>query len=258
MSIIENEQIKQKVRKQYGEIAVSSDCCTKGSQTCCSYVGDSTKLGYSTKEISDAPQGADMGLGCGNPVAIASLKEGEIVVDLGCGGGLDCFLAAKKVGNAGKVIGIDMTPEMISKARLNAEKSGYKNVEFRLGEIENLPVADNFADVVMSNCVINLSPDKQRVFDESYRILKKGGRIIIMDVVSIKEIPQSLKQNNDVYCGCFGNAATKEEIEKMLIIAGFSNVNIELKLESKEFIKNWSSEIKADLYICSALITGKK
>lgn len=259
MSNLENDVIRQNVRTRYAQVAnSSSSCCGDTSGCCSSNAKASENLGYSSQETGSVPDGANMGLGCGNPQAIASLKAGETLVDLGSGGGFDCFLAARKVGNSGKVIGVDMTPDMISKARANAEKAGYGMVEFRLGEIENLPVADNTVDVIMSNCVINLSPDKQRVFNEAYRILRSGGRIAIADVVATGEIPDSLKRNNDALCGCISNAAHKDTVEKMLKSAGFKNVDVALKEESREFIKDWVPGSDAEAYVCSALITGHK
>ncbi len=171
----------------------------------------SQQIGYSKNELSSVPEGADLNLGCGNPVALASLKEGETVIDLGSGGGLDCFLASKKVGAKGKVIGIDMTAEMLERARANAKKGGYKNVEFRLGEIENMPVADNTADIIISNCVVNLSPDKQRVFNEAYRVLKPKGRLMISDMVLLKELPDRVKSSVLAYVGCVAGADSKED-----------------------------------------------
>ena len=172
------------------------------------------------------PEDANLNLGCGNPVALASLEEGETVVDLGSGGGLDCFLAAKKVGANGRVIGVDMTPEMLDKARANCEKGGYKNVEFRLGEIENLPVADDVADLIISNCVINLSPKKQRVFEEAFRVLKSGGRLMISDMVLLNKLPDDVKNSVLAYVGCISGAELKTEYLKMMEKAGFKNVEV--------------------------------
>ncbi|MCX8154069.1 MAG: arsenite methyltransferase [Candidatus Bathyarchaeota archaeon] len=216
------EKVKRMVRKAYGKIAKEKTCgcgCSCNSNF-------SENIGYSPEELSSIPEGADLGLGCGNPVALATLKEGETVVDLGSGAGLDCFLAAKKVGEKGHVIGVDMTPEMLDKARENCRRGGYKNVEFRLGEIENLPIADNTADVVISNCVINLSPNKQRVFNEAFRVLKPGGRMIISDMVLLKELPEPLKENVQAYIGCVSGAEMKNEYLQLIKNAGFKQVEI--------------------------------
>jgi len=208
------------VREGYGKIAKAQPCgCGCGSAI-------SEQIGYSHSELSSVPEGADLNLGCGNPVALASLKEGETVVDLGSGGGLDCFLSAKKVGATGKVIGVDMTPEMLDRARDNCRKSGYKNVEFRLGEIENLPVADNTADVVISNCVINLSPEKQRVFNEAFRVLKPNGRLMLSDMVLLKDIPETVKNSVLGYIGCVSGAEMKDKYVKLIENAGFKEIKI--------------------------------
>lgn len=205
MGDINKTDIRNIVRKSYGKIAdgkVNSGGCCSGSIK----IKDSTQkvskeIGYSDEEMLNVPEGANMGLGCGNPQLIAEIKEGETVIDLGSGGGFDCFLASKKVGPKGYVIGVDMTPEMVSKSRILSEKYKYTNVDFRLGEIENLPVADNTADVIISNCVINLSPKKQRVYNEAYRVLLKGGRVAISDVVLIKDLTEEMKQDEKLYCG---------------------------------------------------------
>lgn len=258
MSKLKQDAICQQVRKRYAEIANNKGSCCASSECCSPTAQESTRLGYSTQEIEAVPEGSNMGLGCGNPQAIASLKPGETVVDLGSGGGFDCFLAARQVGSTGKVIGVDMTPDMISKARLNMEKGGYKNIEFRLGEIENLPVADNSVDVIMSNCVINLSPDKQRVFNEAYRILKAGGRLAVSDIVALKEMPESLKADKDALCSCISGAAGKEEVERMLKRAGFSEIRVEQKQESREFIKDWAPGSGAENYVWAVLIASLK
>src|SRR4030043_2485129 len=208
------------VREGYGKIAKTEQCgCGCGS-------GISQQIGYSSSELESVPEGADLGLGCGNPVALASLREGETVIDLGSGAGLDCFLAAKKVGASGKVIGVDMTSEMLDKARANCRKSNYKNVEFRLGEIENLPVADGTADVIISNCVINLSPNKQRVFNEAFRVLKPGGRLMISDMVLLNELPEAVKDSVQAYVGCISGAEMKSAYTGMIENAGFKQVKI--------------------------------
>jgi SAM-dependent methyltransferase len=260
MSVTDKDQIRQTVRERYASVAneTGGGCCSSSSSCCSSNPEGSSQLGYSSEEILSVPDGANMGLGCGNPQAIAALRPGEVVVDLGSGGGFDCFLAAKKVGSTGKVIGIDMTPDMVSKARRNAEKGGFSNVEFRLGEIEYLPVADGAADIIMSNCVINLSPDKQQVFNETWRILKEGGRIAVSDIVALREMPDSLKNNRDALCGCISGAARNTDIETMLTSAGFSDILVELKPESRNFIKDWAPGSGAEEYVCSAVITAQK
>ena len=227
---MKQEETKRIVREGYAKVAMQgSSCCG----TVDSYCGTadraediSKKIGYSEDELKAVPDGANLGLGCGNPVVLASLKEGETVLDLGSGPGLDCFLSADKVGKNGKVIGIDMTPEMLEKARANAEKGNYSNVEFRLGEIENMPVADNSVDVVISNCVINLSPDKESVFRETFRVLKPGGRIMVSDVVLSKELPDFLKDSVDAYVGCISGAMRRDEYLKTITDAGFKKVSI--------------------------------
>jgi SAM-dependent methyltransferase len=227
---MKKEETKKIVREQYAKVAVErSSCCGEVSSCCATSEPTqdiSRKIGYSEEELKSVPEGANLGLGCGNPVAIASLKDGETVLDLGSGPGLDCFLAADKVGKNGRVIGIDMTPEMIEKARANAVKGNYTNVEFRLGEIEHLPVADNSVDVVISNCVINLSPDKQSVFRDAFRVLRPGGRIMVSDVVLSKELPDLIKDSVDAYVGCIAGAITKEEYLKTIVDVGFSKVGI--------------------------------
>jgi arsenite methyltransferase len=217
---VKEEKVRKIVRERYGKIANAEKCgCDCGSEI-------SESIGYSRGELISVPEGANLNLGCGNPVALASLREGETVIDLGSGGGLDCFLAAKKVGAKGRVIGVDMTPEMLDKARINAKKSGYTNVEFRLGEIENLPVADGTADVVISNCVINLSPDKQRVFNEAYRVLKPSGRLMISDLVLLKELPAAVKKSVEAYVGCIAGAEKKTEYIDKIKRAGFQEVQV--------------------------------
>ncbi len=196
-------------------------------------------IGYSEEEILAVPDGANLGLGCGNPTALASLKEGERVLDLGSGAGFDCFLAAKKVGAKGKVIGVDMTPEMLDKARANAKKGNYSNVEFRLGEIENLPVADNSVDVIISNCVINLSPNKRRVFEEAFRVLAPNGRLMVSDIVLLKPLPTVVQESVEAYAGCIAGAEIKEAYLNLIREAGFSDVKVlEEKPYPLEFIVN--------------------
>jgi SAM-dependent methyltransferase len=259
----EDDKIRENVRKAYRAIAVSDTAGCGCTPSCCSpqpiSVKDlSTKLGYSTQEIEAAPDGSNMGLGCGNPQAIANLKRGEIVLDLGAGGGFDCFLAAKQVGDEGKVIGVDMTPEMVSKARENAKKTGVHNVEFRLGEIEYLPVSDSSVDVIISNCVINLSPDKRQVFAEAYRVLRPNGRLAISDIIALREMPEDLKNDIAKYTGCVSGAATQESMSAMLVETGFSDIRIELNEESRKLIKEWFPGSGIEDYVSSASIEAKK
>ena len=228
---MKEEEIRKAVRESYGKIAVkeATGCGPATSCGCgCGSTQDivSKAIGYSDEEIKAVPEGANLGLGCGNPTALASLKESEVVLDLGSGAGFDCFLAADKVGESGRVIGVDMTAEMIEKARENATKGDYRNVEFRLGEIENLPMADNSVDVVISNCVINLSPDKKRVYEEAFRILKPGGRIMVSDIALLKELPAALKGNIAAYVGCVAGATTREEYLATVAAVGFKDVEI--------------------------------
>lgn len=223
------EEIKKAVREGYARIASKKQSCCE-PVTCCGStdwsMDISKKVGYTDEELKSVPEGANLGLGCGNPIALASLREGETVLDLGSGAGFDSFLAATKVGKTGKVIGVDMTPEMIDKAREYAQKGRYENVEFRLGEIENIPAADNSVDVVVSNCVINLSTDKERVFNEAYRVLKPGGRLMISDIVLLKELPTFIKNSIDAYIGCLSGAIIKNEYLKLIQEAGFQEIRI--------------------------------
>jgi len=261
------DEIRNNVRDSYSKVAEANnegDCCGVAS-SCCGVSDDdkinqliSTRLGYSEADLISVPEGADMGLGCGNPNALAALQKGEIVVDLGSGGGFDAFLAANEVGNTGKVIGVDMTPEMITKARNNAIKANYNNVEFRLGEIEHLPVADNSVDTIMSNCVINLSPNKQQVFNDAFRILKTGGRLAISDVVSSTELPDEIKNNHQLYSACVSGASSIDDLKRMMQQAGFKNIKIEPKDESREFIKDWAPGSNIENYVTSANIQAIK
>ncbi len=207
---MKQEEVKKVVREGYAKIAMKK----------------SRKIGYAEEELSAVPEGANLGLGCGNPVALASLKKGETVLDLGSGAGFDCFLAANKVGKEGRVIGVDMTPEMIDKARENARKGNYASVEFRLGEIENLPAADNSVDVIISNCVINLAPDKRRVFKEAFRVLKPGGRLMVSDLVLLKELPDAIEDSVEAYIGCLAGAMMKDDYMEAIKDAGFRDVKI--------------------------------
>ncbi len=228
---MKKEEIKKVVRKSYAKIAKQqqSSCCAPVDSCCGStdLAQDiSKKIGYSEEEIKAVPEGANLGLGCGNPVALASLKEGETVLDLGSGAGFDCFLAADKVGKNGRVIGIDMTPEMVEKARENAGKGKYENVEFRLGEIEHLPVADSSVDIIISNCVINLTPDKNNVFMEAFRALKPRGRLMVSDIVLLKELPDNIKNSIEAYVGCVSGAVMKDKYIGAIKEAGFKEVRI--------------------------------
>ena len=215
--------IKKSVKSNYAKVA-------KGGVSCCgtaSSAGNiSKRIGYTKEDLEAIPEGADLGLGCGNPVAFASLKEGEVVLDLGSGAGIDCFISANKVGKNGRVIGVDMTPEMLERARENAKKSGYDNVEFRLGEIENLPVADNYVDVIISNCVINLVPDKKRAFAEAFRVLKAGGRLMVSDIVLLKSLPDAIRDSVAAYVGCLAGALMKDDYLGSIQSAGFQEVEV--------------------------------
>jgi SAM-dependent methyltransferase len=258
---------RQGVREAYAEVAKANNeqsACGVGS-SCCGVSDDaaintliSTRLGYSEADLAQVPEGADMGLGCGNPKAIASLQPGERVVDLGSGGGFDCFLAAAEVGDEGRVIGVDMTPDMLSKARGNAVKGNFSNVEFRLGEIEHLPIADNTADVIISNCVINLSPDKPQVFRDALRVLKPGGRLAISDVVATIELPEEMRNDPQLIAGCMGNASLIDELETIMGDAGFEDIRIQPKDESRDFIRDWAPGRGVEDYVVSATIEAVK
>jgi len=283
MQTRDKEEIRQAVRESYGRVAKigNVDFITGMETTCCGQSGTSngtgstapccgsldinpqqlsTLMGYSKEDIDSVPEGANMGLGCGNPVALASLRPGETVVDLGSGGGFDCFLAARQVGEYGRVIGVDMTPDMVSKARKNAEKVGTDTVEFRLGEIEHLPVADNTADIIMSNCVINLSPDKQKVYRDAFRVLKPGGRLAISDVVATAPLPEEIQQDLALLSACVGGAATIDDTVKMLQEAGFQQIEVNPKEESRKIISQWApgKSKNAGDYVVSAYIKAVK
>nr|MBS0020031.1 arsenite methyltransferase [Gammaproteobacteria bacterium] len=230
-------------------------CCSGPAQ---SPDETSKALGYSSDELASLPEGANLGLGCGNPQAIASIKQGETVLDLGSGAGIDCFLAAKATGDKGFVIGVDMTPKMIAKAKLNAEKTGVKNVEFRLGEIENIPAADNSIDVIISNCVINLSPEKWKVYSEAFRVLKPGGRIAVSDIVLTAALPDELQNDLFLYTGCMAGASSLPDIEAYLAKAGFGDIRISPKDESRDFIREWVPGSKIADYVVSAAIEAIK
>jgi SAM-dependent methyltransferase len=249
-----SEAIREEVRRRYGATAAGASCC---SDECCTTT-DATDLGYSDADKAAAPDSAELGLGCGNPLAIASLREGQRVLDLGSGAGFDCFLAARAVGSDGRVIGVDMTHEMLSKARQNAKKNGLLNVEFRLGEIEALPVADNSVDVIISNCVINLSPEKQRVFDEAFRVLKPGGRLAVADMVATAPLPDDIKADWAAYTGCMAGASQISDLERMLHISGFTKIKIAPKDSSRSFIRQWLPGKKIEDYLVSATIEAVK
>ena len=223
------DELRDMVRDRYAGVAREGVSCCGPSSSCCgggSPVQVSRDVGYGEEELAAVPRGADLGLGCGNPVALATLAEGETVLDLGSGGGLDCFLAAERVGESGRVIGVDMTPEMLRLARRNAAEGGYRNVEFRLGEIENLPVRDGEADAVISNCVINLSPDKPRVFREAFRALKSGGRLLVSDLVLSKPLPERIFRSAAAYAACVAGAALKDDYLEAIREAGFRQVEV--------------------------------
>jgi len=255
-------KIRDAILKKYGSVATSdSSCCCGARSSCCSPGArgtDGQMLGYSEQDIASVPDGANLGLGCGNPQALARLKPGETVLDLGSGAGFDVFLAARRVGSGGKVIGVDMTPEMVSKARQNAAKGGYINVEFRLGEIENLPVEDDSVDVIISNCVINLSTDKPRVFAEAFRVLEPGGRLAVSDVVATADLPAEVKDDPLFHSSCIAGASTIDDLERMLRVAGFVDIHIQPVDSSRAFIKTWMPGAKTSDCIVSASIQGMK
>lgn len=234
---MKEKDVKRIVKKGYAKVARRTSCCSPSATaidnaqatSCCQEMSlneISRRMGYTDEELAEVPESSNLGLGCGNPVTLASVNEGEIVLDLGSGAGVDCFLAANRVGKTGKVIGVDMTPEMVKKARKNAKRGGYETVEFKVGEIENLPVTDSSVDVIISNCVVNLSPDKEKVFQEAFRVLKPGGRMIISDIVLLKELPASLKNSEEAYISCVAGAVLKEEYMGLIEKAGFINIDI--------------------------------
>ncbi len=255
MQTFSPETIRSSVRERYGTVAKQGSDCGCGSASCCS---PSAALGYSAEEISAAPQGTNLGLGCGNPQAIANLGPGEVVLDLGSGGGFDCFLAARAVGESGTVIGVDMTPEMIDLARRNATDSAQARVEFRLGEIEHLPVADSSVDVIISNCVINLSPDKPQVFRESFRVLKSGGRLAVSDMVASAILPEELRGDLTAYSACIAGASPVDKLAGMMEAAGFTDIRIKPKEESRSFVKDWAPGKRIEDYVLSATIEAVK
>ncbi len=256
---MDKKDIKQAVKDRYGNIAKTDGGCCSGTTSCgCgpeSFTDVSKMVGYTDKDINAVPEGANLGLGCGNPVALASLKEGETVLDLGSGAGFDCFLAANKVGKKGRVIGVDMTPEMIKKARANAAKGGYANVEFRQGEIEKLPVENDSIDIIISNCVINLSTEKDKVFGEAFRVLKPGGRLMVSDIVLLAPLPEYIKNNIIAYVGCLAGADLKDDYLASIRKAGFEDISVakqdaySIEFMANEYSKseNFSSELKAKI-----------
>lgn len=258
------DRIRGAVRSSYAAIATeggNSGCCVPADNAAaCGPSGSdmARQFGYSEDELGAVPEGANMGLGCGNPAAIASLKPGDVVLDLGSGGGFDCFLAAPRVGAKGRVIGVDMTPEMLAKARANAAKGGFDNVEFRLGEIEHLPVADNSVDVIISNCVVNLSPDKPQVLAEAFRVLAPGGRIAISDVVATADFPDDFADDEALLCGCVTGAAKVDDLKAWLSEAGFVHIAITVNEASREGIKEWAPGRDVENYVVSATIEARK
>ncbi len=264
MKGLEPGEIRESVRKRYGEVAQQGPSCGCGPVSCCggpAAARDSSsalRVGYTPQDVETAPAGSEMGLGCGNPQALANLKPGDIVLDLGSGAGFDSFLAAKKVGPTGYVIGVDMTPEMVDKARELAKNDSYPNVEFRLGEIENIPAPDGSVDVIISNCVINLSTDKLRVFREAFRVLKPGGRLAISDVVAIGDLPENIRNDPDLYASCVSGAISITEIEGMLHESGFQDIRIRCRDRSGEFISDWLKAGNIKELIASASIEAVK
>jgi len=259
------DTVHQMVRGRYAHAATGTGCgCTpRAAGGCCGSNSGSIKqvnriMGYSDEQLGSVIEGANLGLGCGNPTAIGELQPGDIVLDLGSGAGFDCFLAARKVGEKGRVIGVDMTPEMLLKARENAVKMGADNVQFRLGEIEHLPVADNSVDIIISNCVINLSPQKQQVFQDAYRVLKPGGRLFVSDVVATAEMPDSLRNQAALITGCIAGAERTDRLRCFLEEAGFEDVKIEVKAHSKALVSGWFPGSGAEKYVSSADIRAVK
>ena len=262
---MDHAQIKEMVRARYGSIAAKADeasCCAPASSSCCGPATAShdkaRRMGYSEVELAAVPEGANLGLGCGNPQAIGAMQLGEIVVDLGSGAGFDCFLAARQVGGNGRVIGVDMTNEMLKKARDNAARIGARNVEFRLGELEHLPIADDTADVVISNCVINLVPDKQQVFREAFRVLKHGGRLAVSDIINTAPLSAELQSDPALLCGCVAGAAPADRVQNWLAAAGFVDVRVTPNPESRELIKTWAPGRNLEDHIVSAMVEARK
>jgi len=261
---MDDVQIKEMVRARYGGIAAASvtSCCAPAASSCCGPEAAShdkaRRMGYSEAELAAVPEGANLGLGCGNPQAIAAIQSGETVVDLGSGAGFDCFLAGKQVGETGRVIGVDMTHEMLKRARDNAARVGAANVEFRLGELEHLPIADNTADFVISNCVINLVPDKEQVFREAFRVLKHGGRLAVSDIINTAPLSAELRSDPALLCGCVAGAVPADRVENWLAAAGFVDVCVTPKPESRELIKTWAPGRNLENHIVSAMVEARK
>ena len=261
----ETANFKEAVKEHYGKLAsetsesrdfgVASSCC---GAACKSMKAYTHQLGYSNEEIDAIPDEVNLGLGCGNPVSAANIAKDEVVLDLGSGPGFDCFIAAKKVGPSGRVIGVDMTQTMIDKARKTAEKHNITNVEFRLGEIESLPVDSDSVDVIISNCVVNLSTKKQNVYQESFRVLKPGGRFVISDIVATTELPEKIKKDVELYNGCMAGASTIAELEGFLKQAGFEDIELKVNEESRQFIAGWEPTGTVKNFVASALIQAKK
>lgn len=253
------DDVRAEVREHYGKVAETNGAVGCAPSCCAPSGGDaSLALGYTKDELAAVPEGSNLGLGCGNPQTIASLRAGETVLDLGSGAGFDCFLAARAVGPSGKVLGVDMTPAMLTKARGNAAKVGASNVEFRLGEIEHLPIGDAEVDVVMSNCVVNLSPDKAAVYREAFRVLRPGGRVAISDVVALAPIPDALRATTMALSACVAGAAHVDGVRAMLTTAGFEDVAVDVARESRAFIEGWLPGSRAEDYVASASITARK
>lgn len=256
------DRIRETVRAAYGAVARRGQrggCCGGGTTSCCGPTDtSSTRLGYTHAELAAVPDGADLGLGCGNPQAIAQLQPGERVLDLGSGGGFDAFLAARQVGPTGRVIGVDMTPEMIALARHNAAKVGLDHVDFRLGNIEHLPVDDASVDVIMSNCVINLAPDKSAVFREAFRVLAPGGRLAISDMVAIGDLPSAIADDPAAYTGCIAGATAVAALERMMADAGFAQLTIRVDTQSRDLVEDWSPGTGAASAVASARIEATK
>ncbi|MBL9171777.1 MAG: arsenite methyltransferase [Verrucomicrobiales bacterium] len=265
---LQNDTVKTIVRERYGRIAEQGGDCGCSPACCAPSAGAASpdptvattaqKLGYSLDETDAVPEGANLGLGCGNPQSIAALRPGETVLDLGSGAGFDVFLASRAVGPKGRVIGVDMTPAMVSKARNQQVKGGFENVEFRLGEIESLPVADGTVDAIISNCVINLSPDKSRVFREAFRVLRSGGRLAISDIIALEPIPEPLRKDWELYTGCVAGAALADHLKSMLSNAGFTKIMIVSKGDSRTIVGGWFPGRKAEDYVASATIEATK